>query len=191
MTPPLRNPSALLVIDVQQGFDDPRWGDGDNPACEDNVGRLIEAWRSAGWPLVYVRHDSAERDSPLRPGQPGNAFKAAVSGEPDLLVAKRVNSAFYGEPALEPWLREREIGGLVICGITTNHCCETTARMAGNLGFDTVFALDATRAFDRVGPDGRRIPAVELRRATAANLHGEFASVATTAEIIARIESPG
>ena len=75
--------------------------------------------------------------------------------------------------------------------VTTNHCCETTARMAGNLGFDTVFALDATRTFDRVGPDGRLIPAVELRRATAANLHGEFAFVAATAEIIAGIESAG
>lgn len=191
MTPPLSNPSALLVIDVQQGFDDPRWGHGDNPECESNVGRLIAAWRSAGWPLVYVRHDSGEPDSPLRPGQPGNAFKPAVSGAPDLLITKRVNSAFYGEPALEPWLRERAIGGLVICGITTNHCCETTARMAGNLGFDTVFALDATRTFDRVGPDGRLIPATELRRATAANLHGEFASVAATAEIVARIGSLG
>lgn len=112
MTPPLRNPSALLVIDVQQGFDDPRWGHGDNPECEGNVGRLIAAWRSAGWPLVYVRHDSDEPDSPLRPGQPGNAFKPAVAGEPDLLVAKQVNSAFYGEPALEPWLRGRESGAL-------------------------------------------------------------------------------
>lgn len=191
MTLSLRNASALVVIDVQQGFDDPRWGHGDNPDCEDNVGRLIAAWRATGWPVVYVRHDSGEPDSPLRPGQPGNAFKPVVSGEPDLLVTKQVNSAFYGEPALEPWLRQRGIGGLVICGITTNHCCETTARMAGNLGFETIFALDATRTFDRVGPDGRLVPAAELRQATAANLHGEFASVAATAEIVACIRSPG
>ncbi len=62
---------ALLVIDVQQGFDDSaHWGERNNPACEDNIAALIAHWRERRWPLVYVRHDSIEDASPLRPGQP-------------------------------------------------------------------------------------------------------------------------
>ena len=61
-----------------------------------------------------------------------------------------------------------------MCGITTNHCCETTARVAGNLGYDVWFALDATHTFDRIGPDGVALTADALARATATNLHGEF-----------------
>lgn len=190
MTLSLRNASALVVIDVQQGFDDPRWGHGDNPDCEDNVGRLIAAWRATGWPVVYVRHDSGEPDSPLRPGQPGNAFKPVVSGEPDLLVTKQVNSAFYGEPALEPWLRQRGIGGLVICGITTNHCCETTARMAGNLGYRTFVAGDACATFGQTDLTGRAWTAQQLHDIALMELHGEFATVAATADLLPLAAGP-
>jgi nicotinamidase-related amidase len=176
---------ALLVVDVQRAFDDAGfWGERNNPGCERNVARLIEAWRAAGDPLVFVRHDSAEPGSPLSPGQPGNDFKDVVSGEPDLLVTKQVNSAFYGDPDLHAWLQERGIAELTICGITTNHCCETTARMAGNLGYATRFAIDATHTFDMAGPDGRTVSADDLQRATAASLHGEFAQVVTTDDLL-------
>jgi nicotinamidase-related amidase len=177
--------TALLVIDVQRAFDDTEyWGERNNPDCEANVAALIDAWREARRPLVYVRHDSEEPGSPLAPGEPGNAFKDVVSGEPDLLVTKRVNSAFYGDPDLHAWLRRRGIGSIAVCGITTNHCVETTARMGANLGYDVLFALDATHTFDRTGPDGERLRADELARATATSLHGEFASVVRTEEIV-------
>jgi nicotinamidase-related amidase len=129
---------------------------------------------------VLVGHDSAEAGSPLAPDAPGHEFKPGIEGPHDLLVTKRVNSAFYGRPDLDAWLRSRGISSLVICGITTDHCCETTARMAGNLGYDVRFALDATHTFDRVGPDGRTVTADELASATAASLHGEFARVVLT-----------
>jgi nicotinamidase-related amidase len=176
---------ALLVIDVQRGFLEPGWGPRDNPGCEDNIRRLLEAWRAAAAPVVLVRHDSVSPDSPLRPGQRGNEFMDGIDGAHDLLVVKSVNSAFYGEPNLDIWLRGQGIESIVISGITTNHCCETTARMAGNLGYDVTFVLDATHTFDRVGPDGATVPAHELSRATAANLHGEFATVRATDEVIA------
>jgi nicotinamidase-related amidase len=177
---------ALVVIDVQVGFDDPMWGRRNNPGCEANVEVLIRSWRERGQPIIFVRHDANEGpDSPLAPGQPGNAFKPAVSGEPDLLITKQVHSAFYGRPNLDQWLRAREVAAVVICGITTDHCCETTARMAGDLGYQTFFALDATYAFDRRGPDGETVTADEIFRAAAASLHDEFAIVVTTAELIA------
>ena len=175
---------ALIVVDVQRGFDDPRWGVRDNPDCEQNIARLLAAWRERGEPIVFVRHDSTTAGSPLAPGGSGNAFAAVVTGTPDLLVTKSVNSCFYGTPDLHAWLQQRHITALAICGITTNHCCETTARMAGNLGYDVDFVLDATAAFDLRAPDGTLVPASQLRQATAANLHGEFATVVTTDEVV-------
>ena len=175
---------ALLVVDPQQAFDDPSWGRRDNPAAEDNIAALITAWRARGQPIVFVRHDSVAPASLLRPELPGNAFLPAVHGEPDLLVVKSVNSAFLGEPDLDAWLRERDIDAVAICGISTNHCCETTARMAGNLGYDVKFVLDATVAFDREDLDGEIIPAATIRRVTAANLNGEFAEVVDTATMV-------
>src|SRR3712207_1542194 len=100
--------TALLVVDVQRAFDrDDVWGRRDNPECETNVAGLLAAWRAEGRPVVFIRHDSTEPESTLAPGTPGNAFKPEVSGEPDLLVVKHVNSAFHGDPDLAGWLRER------------------------------------------------------------------------------------
>jgi len=112
---------------------------------------------------------------------------AAVS--PAVLVTKHVNSAFYGEPDLHAWLRERGIGELVLCGIQTDMCVETTARMAGNLGYDVTVAIDATRTFDLsadvpgIGSVSRT--AEELMATTALQLQeGDFARIAATRELI-------
>jgi nicotinamidase-related amidase len=177
--------TALLVVDVQRAFADvDHWGRRNNPACEANISALLGAWRDAGRPVVFVRHDSSEDASPLRPDQPGNAFQPVLTGAPDLLVTKDVNSAFHGDPDLAAWLRSRGLTGIAVCGITTNHCCETTARVGANLGFDVLFALDATHTFDRQTPDGDWMTADELARATATSLHGEFATVVSTADLV-------
>ncbi|HEX8582293.1 MAG TPA: cysteine hydrolase family protein [Acidimicrobiales bacterium] len=176
--------AALVVIDVERGFDEPAWGRRDNPACEANVGRLIGAWRERGGPVVFVRHLSDTPGSPLT-GE-GAEFKDEVTGEPDLLVTKSVHSAFYGRPDLHAWLQEREVGTVAVCGITTDHCCETTARMAGDLGYRVLFVRDATHTFDRVAPDGTVVPAEQVSLATAASLHGEFAEVVATDDLAPR-----
>ncbi|MFP5218688.1 MAG: cysteine hydrolase family protein [Actinomycetes bacterium] len=175
---------ALVVVDVQQGFTDAAWGRRDNPDSERNVLALLDRWRTTGRPVVLVRHDSTSPSSPLRPGQPGNDLLPGIDGPHDLLVTKSVNSSFHGTPDLDAWLRSRELDGIVVCGITTNHCCETTARVGGNLGHRVLFALDATHTYDRRTPDGDVVPAEELARGTAANLHGEFATVVRTAELL-------
>ena len=176
--------AALIVIDVQQGFTDTAyWGPRNNPAFEENLDRLVGAWTG---PVVVVRHDSVADGSPLEVGQSGNDLVPSVAAlEPALLVTKSVNSAFYGEPDLQAWLQGAGISELVICGIQTNMCVETTARMAGNLGYDVTVAIDATHTFDLVGSDGTTLTADELSRATAVNLSGGgFATVATTAEVL-------
>lgn len=180
----MTTPPVLIAIDVQNGFRDGYWGSSHNPDCEDNIRALLEHWRAQGWPIVLVRHDSASPTSPLRPGQPGNELQPGIDGKHDLYVTKTVNSAFYGEPDLHAWLASKGYSSLVICGITTNFCCETTARMAGNLGYEVDFVLDATRTFDHPALDGAMIPAEQMARVTAANLNGEFASVVTTADVL-------
>lgn len=185
------NRIALLVIDAQQGFASPVWGNRNNPGADANIARLVTAFADVGYPIVYVRHDSADPASPLRPGQPGNDLKGYLTAEPSVLITKQVNSAFHGAPDLDEWLMSQHVDEVVVTGITTNHCCETTARVAGNLGYTVHFVLDATYTFDRVGPDGRVWDADLLAQVTSANLHGEFANVLNTDDILGPPGTPG
>jgi nicotinamidase-related amidase len=176
--------TALIIIDVQKGFDEPFWGKRNNPQAEENIVKLLEAWRTHGRPIFHIQHMSLSPDSPLNPIRPGNAIKDALqpqTGEP--LIQKNVNSAFIGTN-LEQQLRERGCNSLVIVGLTTPHCVSTTTRMAGNLGFETYLVSDATAAFELEGHDGRRYSAQEIHDVTLATLNGEFAAVITTNDLL-------
>jgi nicotinamidase-related amidase len=169
------------VIDVQLGFDDPAFGKRNNPAAEENIGRLIAAWTAHDRPVVRVRHASRQPGSPLAPGTPGYAFKPVVADlAPALDIEKNVHSSFLGSPDLHGWLRDAGIRQVVISGIQTNRCCETTARMAGDLGYDVLFALDATYTFDEGD-----LTADQFAAATAQNIHGHFGRVVTSSEVVA------
>ncbi|MEY4989789.1 MAG: hypothetical protein RIS08_15 [Actinomycetota bacterium] len=186
----MSQPPVLLVIDVQKGFRDQKsWGLSANQDVYINIESLVEHWRTRGWPLVVVKHNSKNPNSTLAPSQPGNDLEPFLDGLGDILVEKSVNSAFYGSPDLHQWLSERGHQSLVICGITTNYCCETTARMAGNLGYNVEFAIDATTAFP-VALGERLIPGEIVMEMTAANLHGEFAIVTQTSELLEKYQTP-
>ncbi len=177
--------TALLLIDVQRAFDDPRWGPRNNPGAEARIAALLKAFRAAGKPVVHVRHDSVEPGSTLRPGTPGNAFKPEAEplpGEP--VFGKSVNSAFIGT-GLEGHLRERGIDALVVAGFITNHCVSTTVRMAGTLGFRTTVVADACATFDFKDEAGV-IPAETMHRIGLAELRGEFAEVVDAAALLSR-----
>lgn len=106
--------AALVVVDVQKGFDESEfWGPRNNPAADENIASLIAAWQNTDRPVVFVRHDSNNPGSPLRTGYQGNDFKDYVEerrgkgGGSELLVTKSVNSAFYGTLTLTTGSRRR------------------------------------------------------------------------------------
>ena len=186
---PIPKNAALILIDIQQGFDDLKyWGPRNNPQAEANAGKLLEAWRASGRPLFHVQHRSTTAGSPLRPGQPGCDFKPEVRplpGEP--VIGKHVNSAFIGTD-LEARLRQQGIDTVVIAGLTTAHCVSTTTRMAGNLGFRTLLAADGCATNARTGHDGKPHDAASVHAMELAALHGEFAEVMDTGALLAGLE---
>jgi nicotinamidase-related amidase len=176
--------AALILIDIQQGLDDPRHGERSTPEFESKVEELLAAWRKGRRPVIHVQHMSVEPDSLLRPGLPGNAFKREalpMEGEP--VFQKRTSSAFIGT-GLEVHLREQGIAQLVIAGLTTDHCVSSTARMASDIGFKVTVVSDATAAHERRAADGSLVPAEEMQRASLASLAGEFSTIRSTAELL-------
>jgi nicotinamidase-related amidase len=181
------NQPALLLIDVQQGFDDPYWGRRNNHDAEQNMAQLLQVWRAHRWPVIHVQHLSTNPNSPLNSQAAGCAFKPATAPLADEVVfTKHVNSAFIGT-GLESYLHEEGIHSLVIAGLTTDHCVSTTTRMAGNLGFKVQLVSDGTATFDREDVDGRKLNADEIHRVHLASLHGEFCTVVTTNELLAKM----
>jgi nicotinamidase-related amidase len=177
--------SALLVIDVQKGIDNPQLGKRNNPDAEQRMAELLAAWREAGRPVIHVQHMSTEPESLLRPGQPGNAIKdeaRPIDGEP--VFQKNVNSAFIGTQ-LESYLRLSGIDSLVMVGLTTEHCISSSARQAANLGFRVTVVADATATFARRGYDGKEYSADVIHGAELASLSGEFAAVVESRDILA------
>ncbi|MFN3789850.1 cysteine hydrolase family protein [Massilia sp.] len=179
--------AALISIDVQQAFNDPGWGQRNNPDAEQRIAALLAAWRNTGRPIFHVQHRSASPTGLFRPGTPGYLHKQEGQPQPgEPVIVKSVNSSFIGTD-LEARLRAAGIGVLVIMGLTTDHCVSTTTRMAGNLGFDTYFVADATATFERTGPDGRHYTAEQMHDTALASLHGEFATVVWSQEVLAAL----
>jgi nicotinamidase-related amidase len=188
---PLPADAALIVIDLQKAIDHPSWSERNNPEAEKNVAALLQAWRRTGRPVYHIRHDSGEPASHYRPGQSGHDFKPGtqpLTGE--AVIAKKTNSAFIGTN-LEAKLRAAGQTLLVVTGVITNNSVEATVRMAGNLGFDTYLAEDATFTFGRKDWHGRWRTADEVHAMSLANLDGEYCTVVHTREILDAIEAPG
>jgi len=174
---------ALILIDIQKGFDDIAYwgGQRNNPDAENNAAELLKIWRANHLPIFHIQHCSTDSNSLLHVLYAGNEFKEIVkpiTGEP--IIKKNVNSAFIGTD-LKHQLDEQKINTLVIVGLTTDHCVSTTTRMAGNFGFDTFIVSDATATFNKKGVDGQLFSAELIHETALASLNGEFATVVTIA----------
>jgi len=183
---------ALLLVDIQQGFDDiAYWGGRRNhPDAEEKAGQLLGFWRDKGWPLFHAKHNSTHPASPLVKGKPGNAIHPAVKPiEGELVFEKSVNSAFIGT-GLEDELRKTGTETVVIAGMTTEHCVSTTVRMAANLGFETWLVEDATATFDKVNAAGKRFSAELIHEVELACLEGEFAELIRTGNLLREWSRP-
>lgn len=176
---------ALLIVDVQNAIDAPVWGRRGQTSAEANIARLLTVWRERGLPVFHIRHDSTEANSPYRPGQAGNDFKAEVApvGE-EAVVAKRTNSAFIGTD-LEARLREAGITELVITGVLLENSVGATVRMAGNLGFEVLVPAGAVASIDRTDRNGKTWPAEDVHALALSILDGEYASVVEVQDLLA------
>ena len=182
MTIAKTNRPALILIDIQKGFDNIEyWGrQRNNLNAEENASELLKVWRENNLPVFHIKHCSSKPASLLHETNAGNEFKDLVkpiNDEP--VVKKNVNSAFIGTN-LKEQLDKAKITKLVIVGLTTDHCVSTTTRMAGNLGFDTFIVSDATATFNRKGLEGQNYPAELIHETALASLNAEFAAIVTT-----------
>ena len=178
--------TALLIIDVQMEFAHrrakgvPR----STPDGEDNIARILAHFREHGGTVVHIHHHSVEPGSPFTKGLPGaevQPFVAPKAGE--RTYTKHANSGFVGT-SLEADLKAAGITNVICCGGTANHCVETTARHAENLGFGVIYLADGVWAYGATGPDGREHSPDDVLSVTLSNIHGEFANVAKTSAVI-------
>ncbi|SDO50087.1 cysteine hydrolase family protein [Phyllobacterium sp. OV277] len=175
---------ALLVIDVQHAIDDPKWGRRGQPEAEQHIARLLGAWRERRLPIVHIKHDSTDPQSPYRPGTEGNEFKSEVApqvGEP--VVDKRTNNAFIGTDLMDV-LDELQVRSLVVTGVLLENSVDATVRMAANLGFEVVVPEDAVASIDRKDHQGKNWSAEDVHALTLSILDGEYAKISTSDAII-------
>lgn len=178
---------ALLVIDVQESFRArPYWQAEEAQPFLANVQTLIERCRKHGIPVVQVFHQ--EPYSPA--GDPFHPSSGLVRAMPELrltadaIFRKEVHSSLYGKTpdgtTLEQWLREEGVEEILVTGIRTEQCCETTTRHASDAGFKVAFATDATLTFPMQSRSGRTFSAADIRERTELVLDGRFATIVST-----------
>lgn len=180
----LNNP-ALILIDIQKGFNDITYwgGDRNNVTAEQKAGELLGIWRAKNLPIFHVQHCSSNPNSILNETSPGNEFQDVVKPlEGETVIKKNVNSAFIGTN-LKELLDTAKIENLVIVGLTTDHCVSTTTRMAGNFGYSVYLVSDATATFNKKGINGEDFSAEIIHQTALASLNEEFAQVTTSAFI--------
>ncbi|KPG81156.1 cysteine hydrolase family protein [Pseudomonas sp. RIT-PI-o] len=181
----LQSNAALIIIDQQKGILHPRLGRRNNPQAEERMLELLALWRLRGRPVIHVQHLSRSPDSVFWPEQAGVEFQERfVPQVGEWLIQKQLPDAFCAS-GLEAQLREAGIGQLIIVGVATNNSVESTARTAGNLGFDTWVAEDACFTFDKADYFGTPRTAEEVHGMSLGNLHGEYATVVSSAQLLA------
>ncbi|WP_410497944.1 isochorismatase family protein [Chitinibacter sp. S2-10] len=177
--------AALLVIDVQQSFEHlPFWCEDDLPDFQRNLLTLIDACEAARIPVVNILH--VDQDDGFRKESGWVKPMDFLRHTPAVTFEKHVHNALT-ESGLLPWLQKHQIRKLIICGIRTEQCCETTARVASDLGFEVDFVTDATLTFAMTHPDGTVYSAADIKARTELVLAQRFARICSVAQLGAEI----
>jgi nicotinamidase-related amidase len=176
--------SALLVVDAQDSFKvTPRWERRNNHDFETNVGALIAAYRAANLPVIFFLHTDSDEgfatDSPLFKLMD---FIQPRSGEP--VFVKNTRNCFTSTP-LQPYLLEKGVRRVAIAGIQMEQCCETTARVAADLGYAEDFVTEATMTFPIPNWDrpGEELDVAAIRERTEYALRRRFARLVTVSQL--------
>jgi len=178
--------SALLIIDVQRSFEQKDfWQDDHFPDFKRAISRLIDGCQSRNVPLIDIFHVSqgvfALESGLVTP-------MSFLSHEPQVRIYKHVHNALT-ESGLDLWLRERNINHLIISGMRTEQCCETTTRVASDLGFDVTFVTEATLTFPMTHSSGQTLSAEEIKLRTELVLAERFATVTDVDGALAKLDS--
>jgi nicotinamidase-related amidase len=182
--------TALLVIDVQDSFRQrPFWREDELPAFRRSLVDLDAGCRARRVPVVHVLHEEPGSGGPFDPASGHVRLMDFVPGAPEALFRKHVHSALV-ESGLREWLEARRIRRLIVTGLRTEQCCETTARHASDLGYEVDFVTEATLTFPMKHASGRVYSPAEIRERTELVLAGRFARIATVSSALAALDAP-
>jgi nicotinamidase-related amidase len=179
--------TALVVVDVQESFRHrPYYSERNMPVFLERVQALIDGAKAQGVPVVQVLHVEETGVFSLASG-----YVRTLEGidiEPEARFEKRSHSALVGS-GLDVWLVQQGIGRLIVCGIRTEQCCETTTRHASDVGYEVDYVIEATMTWEMTDRAGRVWSPEEIKARTELVLEGRFATVVTVEEALARAES--
>lgn len=174
--------TALIVVDAQESFRHrPYWSDADAPAFLASLQALIDGARARGIPVVQVFHVEDEGAFALESGWVKTIAGLAI--RPDAVFHKRSHSALVGS-GLDVWLVRHGIRRLIVSGIRTEQCCETTTRHASDIGYEVDYVTQATLTFAMTSRDGRQWTPAQIRARTELVLDGRFARIASVEEAL-------
>jgi nicotinamidase-related amidase len=179
--------TSLLVIDAQASFQHrPYSTDRDMPAYLAAQNALIQGAQAAGMPIVRIFHVDGPADASnpfaiasghIRPIEGLIDFQATATFQ------KSRHSALVGT-GLDVWLTQQGIQRLIISGIRTEQCCETTTRHASDLGWTVDYVIDATLTFEMQQPDGETLSAHDIKMRTATVLQDRFARICSVEQTL-------
>jgi nicotinamidase-related amidase len=176
--------TALIVIDVQESFRQrPYWSDADAPAFLGRLQKLIDGARAQGMPVLQVFHVEDEGVFALDSGYVKTMSGLAIA--PDAVFHKRSHSALVGS-GLDVWLTRHGVRRLIVSGIRSEQCCETTTRHASDIGYAVDYVTEATLTFAMTGRDGRSWSPDQIKARTELVLDGRFAAIVSVDEALAR-----
>ena len=179
--------AALIIIDQQQGLDNPKLGSRNNPDAETVMLRLLSAWRTKQWPIIHVKHRSSEPDSVFWPEQQGFEFKPEFLPHGDELVIEKKIPCALLNTNFEKILDQKNIRKIVLIGASTNNSIEATARTACGLGFRVFIVEDACFAFAKKDYFGTARSAAEVHAMSLANLQGEYAQIINAEQLLTEL----